>query len=86
MNKDFYTIDVSLMQKQKKAMHLCYDNMIAKLEQGESDQGLAKCMEVIRKDMAATCPVTSDTKNNSINDTIERMLEMEKSTNRIKDE
>ena len=53
----------SLLAKQNEAIHICYDRLLDVLRETTNETVLIKCIEIIRKDMAALmAPTTTTTK------------------------
>ncbi len=81
--KNNNTIDTAMISKQNEAIHLCYDRLLEKLRNGESETSIAKCIEIIRKDMVATLS-PNNSKQNTLTDTNERVLEIIKRIEELK--
>lgn len=65
--------DETINGKQLEAMTLCYDRLIEQLKDSKVESTLLKCIETVRKDMAATVVPQSGADNSCIADTIARM-------------
>jgi hypothetical protein len=74
----------SILNKQQEVINICYDRLLEVLRETNNENTIIKCIETIRKDMAAIAPPSpSGNKATAINDTYERMAEIEKQLKKL---
>lgn len=82
MDETKQLLDKSLLAKQNEIIHICYDRLLDVLRETTNEATIIKCIEIIRKDMAAAiAPVGS--KQSAINDTYQRVAEIEKQLQKL---
>ncbi len=72
----------SLLAKQNEAIHICYDRLLDVLRETTNETVLIKCIEIIRKDMAALMAPNGN-KQDAFSDTLNRIAEIEKQLKKL---
>lgn len=72
----------AIIAKQNEVINICYDRLLEVLRETTNETTIMKCIEIIRKDMLAIITPTGG-KNNTINDTYERIAEIEKQLKKL---
>ena len=71
-----------IIAKQHEVISICYDRLLDVLRETTNETTIMKCIETIRKDMLAII-APAGSKHNPINDTCERVAEIEKQLKRL---
>ncbi|MBQ5751108.1 MAG: hypothetical protein IIV86_07250 [Bacteroidaceae bacterium] len=72
----------AIIAKQNKVINICYDRLLEVLRETTNETTIMKCIETIRKDMLAII-APAGTKSNALNDTYERVAEIEKQLKKL---
>lgn len=72
----------AIIAKQNEVINICYDRLLEVLRETTNETTIMKCIEIIRKDMLAII-TPAGSKNNTINDTYERIAEIEKQLKKL---
>lgn len=72
----------AIIAKQNEVINICYDRLLEVLRETTNETTIMKCIETIRKDMLAIIAPTG-TKSNALNDTYERVAEIEKQLKKL---
>ena len=70
------------LAKQVEIASICYDRLLEILHNTDSETVIIKTLETIRKDMTASTHAVSN-KRDAINDTCERLAEIEKQLKKL---
>ena len=71
-----------IIAKQNQVINICYDRLLDVLHETTNETTIMKCIETIRKDMLAII-APAGSKQNAINDTYERVAEIEKQLKKL---
>lgn len=71
-----------IIAKQNQVINICYDRLLDVLHETTNETTIMKCIETIRKDMLAIITPTGG-KQNALNDTYERVAEIEKQLKKL---
>lgn len=72
----------AIIAKQNEVINICYDRLLEVLRETTNETTIMKCIETIRKDMLAIIAPTGG-KQNILNDTYERVAEIEKQLKKL---
>jgi hypothetical protein len=72
----------AIIAKQNEVINICYDRLLEVLRETTNETTIMKCIETIRKDMLAII-APAGTKSNALNDTYERVAEIEKQLKKL---
>lgn len=72
----------AIIAKQNEVINICYDRLLEVLRETTNETTIMKCIETIRKDMLAII-APAGAKSNAINDTYERVAEIEKQLKKL---
>ena len=72
----------AIIAKQNEVINICYDRLLEVLRETTNETTIMKCIETIRKEMLAIIAPTGS-KQNAINDTFERVVEIEKQLKKL---
>ena len=72
----------AIIAKQNEVINICYDRLLEVLRETTNETTIMKCIETIRKDMLAII-TPAGTKSNALNDTYERVAEIEKQLKKL---
>ncbi len=73
MKKRNKVADEAINAKQNAVLTLCYDRLIEQVKEDKVEKTLLKCIETVRKDMAASVVPDADADNSCYADTIARI-------------
>ncbi|MBE6307476.1 MAG: hypothetical protein IJE18_02060 [Bacteroidaceae bacterium] len=82
MEENKQLLDKSLLAKQNEIINICYDRLLDVLRETTNEATIIKCIEIIRKDMAAAI-APAGSKQSAINDTYQRVAEIEKQLKKL---
>ena len=71
-----------IIAKQNQVINICYDRLLDVLHETTNETTIMKCIETIRKDML-TIITPAGGKQNALNDTYERVAEIEKQLKKL---
>lgn len=71
-----------IIAKQNQVINICYDRLLDVLHETTNETTIMKCIETIRKDMLAII-APAGSKQNALNDTYERVAEIEKQLKKL---
>jgi hypothetical protein len=72
----------AIIAKQNEVINICYDRLLEVLRETTNETTIMKCIETIRKDMLAII-APAGTKSNALNDTYERVAEIERQLKKL---
>lgn len=72
----------AIIAKQNEVINICYDRLLEVLRETTNETTIMKCIETIRKDMLAII-TPAGAKSNALNDTYERVAEIEKQLKKL---
>jgi hypothetical protein len=72
----------AIIAKQNEVINICYDRLLEVLRETTNETTIMKCIETIRKDMLAII-APAGAKSNALNDTYERVAEIEKQLKKL---